>query len=54
VVEKQPPPGTPRSSLSKKRKAAQLETAASRGLLAPAVPPLHQALAAAAFDPAHG
>ena len=54
AVEKKPPPGTPRSSLSKKRKAAQLETAASRGLLAPMVQSPHQAPAAAAFDPAHG
>ena len=34
----QAPPGVPRSSLSKKRKAAQMETAASRGMLPPAQP----------------
>ncbi len=37
-LELQPPPGVPRSSLSKKRKAAQMETAASRGVLPPEQP----------------
>jgi len=47
-VELQPPPGVPRSSLSKKRKAAQMETAASRGTLPPEQP--LQELPAPAFD----
>ena len=55
VPKVEPPPGTPRSSLSKKRKAAQLETAASRGFLPPSPPPplLPQAHAAA-LDTSHG
>ena len=47
-VQPQPLPGVPRSSLSKKRKAAQMETAASRGVLPPEQP--LQQLASPGFD----